>query len=264
LRTHRLVTRVMGPQYARSRRRIEIDLTYACNLACANCNRSVPQAPGAERMTSARIAAFIDESVQAGTRWERIRLLGGEPTLHPDFFEILGQLRAYRDSHSPKTRLEVTSNGFGPKVAAALARVPSDVRINASEKDAQGGEQQAFASFNVAPRDLAAYGESDFANGCRIASDCGMGLGTKGYYPCAVAAGIDRVLGLDAGRPALPATGDEMRDQMRLFCSWCGHFKRDLETGMHGQQTSESWRDAYAAFAERRRIRRRQSSAPSA
>jgi hypothetical protein len=258
------VTRLLGPQYARSRRRIEIDLTYACNLSCANCNRSVPQAPGAERMTPARIAMFIEESVRAGTRWERIRLLGGEPTLHPDFFEMLDQLRAYRDEQSPETRIEVTSNGFGPKVAAVLARIPSDVRINASEKDEQGGEQQAFASFNVAPRDLPAYAASDFTNGCRIASECGMGLGTTGYYPCAVAAGIDRVLGLDAGRPALPAGEDGMRDQMRLFCSWCGHFKRDLETGMPGQQTSESWQAAYAAFAERRRGRRRQSAAPSA
>ncbi|MBV9932054.1 MAG: radical SAM protein [Alphaproteobacteria bacterium] len=264
LRTHRAVTAVLGPQYARSRRRIEIDLTYACNLACANCNRSVPQAPGSERMTPARIAAFVEESVQAGTRWERIRLLGGEPTLHPQFFVMLGQLRAYRDAHSPATRIEVTSNGFGPKVAAALARIPKDVHVNLSAKDETGREQAAFASFNVAPRDLPGYAGSDFANGCRIAADCGMGLAPSGYYPCAVAAGIDRVLGLGQGRAALPPEGDDMCDQMRRFCGWCGHFKRELEPAPDGQLSSPSWAAAYAAYAERRRRRRRQSGAPSA
>jgi hypothetical protein len=55
-----------------------------------------------------------------------------------------------------------------------------------------------------------------------------------------------------------------MRDQMRLFCSWCGHFKRDMESGMDGQHTSPSWQAAYAGHAERRRAGRRQPTPPSA
>jgi hypothetical protein len=254
LRTHRLVTRVLGPQYARSRRRIEIDITYACNLACANCNRSVPQASGGDRITPACLASYVADWVAAGIRWERIRLLGGEPTIHPQFTEMLEILRAYRTAHSPATRIEVTSNGFGAKVNAALARLPADVHINTSSiKDDSGAEQVDFASFNIAPRDLSDYAHADYTNACRIASDCGMGLAPSGYYQCAVAGGIDRVLGLSLGRAALPDPGDDMHDQMRALCGWCGHFKRDFAAGMPGQLTSQSWIEAYDAFARQRR-----------
>lgn len=264
LRTRRAVTRLLGPQYRRSRRRLEIDVTYACNLACDNCNRSVPQAPSSAALSAADLAGRIAEWERAGLRWERIRLLGGEPTLHPEFFAMLGLLRAWRDRCSPATRIEVTTNGFGPKVAAALARIPADIGVNNSAKD--GGEQETFDSFNIAPRDLPAYARADFANGCRILEDCGMGLTPSGYYQCAVAAGIDRVLGLEAGRTALPVSEDEMRDQMALLCGWCGHFKRELPGPLPGQVSSPSWERAYADWRLRRRPRAEgaQESSPPA
>ncbi|MBV8687055.1 MAG: radical SAM protein [Alphaproteobacteria bacterium] len=260
LRTRRLATRLLGPQYDRSRRRLEIDITYACNLACDNCNRSVPQAPSSARLTAEQIGERAAEWEREGVRWERIRLLGGEPTLHPEFFAILDVLRRWRDRASPDTRIEVTTNGFGPHVASALARIPGDVAVNNSAKEATGAGPEMFASFNLAPRDLPAYADADFANGCRILKDCGMGLAPSGYYPCAVAAGIDRVLGLGAGRASLPPAGDELRDQMKLFCSWCGHFKRELPAPLGGQASSPSWEAAYAAWRLRRRAPRREGA----
>jgi hypothetical protein len=252
LRTRRWATRLVGPQYRRSRRLIEIDITYACNLACDNCNRSVPQAPSSASIGAADLAARIAEWERDGTRWERVRLLGGEPTLHPEFFAMLNLLRNWRDRCSPEARIEVTTNGFGPKVAAALARIPADVTVNNSAKVGIGPGSEIFDSFNVAPRDLPAYAQADYSNGCRILKDCGMGLAPGGYYQCAVAAGIDRVLGLGAGRPALPAGDDEMRDQMKLLCGWCGHFKRELGRPLDGQVSSPSWDSAYAAWRLRR------------
>jgi len=267
LRTRDWVTRLIGPQYRRSRRLIEIDITYACNLACDNCNRSVPQAPSSASIGAADLAARIAEWERDEMRWERVRLLGGEPTLHPEFPAMLDLLRSWRDRCSPNARIEVTTNGHGPRVAAILAAIPADVTVNNSAKEASGPGREIFDSFNVAPRDLPAYARADYSNGCRILHDCGMGLAPGGYYHCAVAAGIDRVLGLGAGRPALPAGEDEMRDQMKLLCGWCGHFKRELGRPLDGQISSRSWESAYAAWRLNRPRPRReagQGSSPAA
>jgi len=259
LRTRTWVTRLLGPQYRRSRRLIEIDITYACNLACDNCNRSVPQAPSSTSIGAADLAARIAEWEREGTQWERVRLLGGEPTLHPEFLPMLELLRGWRDRCSPDSRIEVTTNGFGPRVAAILKSLPSDISVNNSAKEASGPDREVFDSFNVAPRDLPAYAQADYSNGCRILHDCGIGLAPGGYYQCAVAAGIDRVLGLGVGRPSLPSGDDEMRDQMKRLCGWCGHFKRELGRPLDGQLSSPSWEAAYAAWRLNRGRPRREA-----
>jgi len=43
-------------------------------------------------MSVEQIQKFINESVDNNVKWERIRVMGGEPTLHPDIFEILNLL----------------------------------------------------------------------------------------------------------------------------------------------------------------------------
>ncbi len=243
MRVQRPITRVLGPRYARSRVLIEIDITWACNLRCFNCNRSCEQAPTGEGMTLAQIEAFVKECVATGTRWERIRVLGGEPTLHPQFFEMLDVLLRYRQEHAPATRIEVTTNGHGPKVAAALARMPAGVVV---ENTAKGSAEQPFDTFNVAPADLPAYAGADYTNGCAVTSVCGVGLTRNGYYACAVAGGIDRIVGLDMGRQHLPTPDDDMHDQLSAFCRRCGSFKRHHEAPVQQPVSSPSWDAAYA------------------
>jgi len=253
LRVQRPVTRALGPRYRRSRDRIELDITWACNLRCFNCNRSCEQAPTGEGMSLAEVEAFVAESVAANKHWARIRVLGGEPTLHPDFAAILDVLRAWRAEHAPDAVIEVVSNGHGDKVLAALARIPSDIRV---ENTAKLGPDQAFQTFNVAPIDLPAYRHADYGNGCAVTSSCGIGRTAGGYYPCAVAGGIDRILGLGMGRPTLPDDDDDMTDQLDAFCRRCGSFKRLVEAPVTGPVQSETWTEAYATYEARQRADR--------
>ncbi len=95
------VTRLLGPQYRRSRNRIEIDITYRCNLRCVNCNRSIARAPENLDIQVDKIAKFAEDSLRRSVRWRRIRLLGGEPTLHPQFMQIVELLRSYRATGNP-------------------------------------------------------------------------------------------------------------------------------------------------------------------
>lgn len=249
-RVRRQVTRVLGPQYRRSRGYIEIDITWACNLNCFNCNRSCEQAATGEHMSVAQIERFVAESRAANYKWKRIRVLGGEPTVHKHFFEILDVLRRYRDESSPETMIEVITNGHGDKVQRAIEKIPGDVVINNTSKETK--VQPHFGSFNVAPKDVPSYSGADFKNGCWVIENCGMGLGPNGYYVCAVAGGIDRIYGWNAGRRSLPVLKDDMFDHLEKFCSHCGHFKREHEEPFDGPVMSETWKEAYRRYRANR------------
>jgi glycosyltransferase involved in cell wall biosynthesis len=208
--------------YVRSQDSIEIDIIYDCNLKCFNCNRSCQQAPTMEAMTVEQIYKFIDESVRQNVRWRNIRILGGEPTLHQELLPILELLLNYRTTFSPETTIQLVTNGLGKEVDSKLAKVPDGITIENSHKISR--VQTTFSSFNNAPIDLVQFKNYDFSGGCWITSQCGIGLTPYGYYPCAIAGGIDRVFGFNIGRKELPDPDDTMLDLFTVFCRYCGHF----------------------------------------
>jgi hypothetical protein len=239
---------MLGPRHRRSRDLVEIDVTWACNLRCYNCNRSCEQAPTGESLSVADVARFVDDSLHAGKVWRRIRVLGGEPTMHPELLPILRELLRYR-AHVPGVRIEIATHGHGPRVNAVLAALPPGIEVDDSHKTSR---EPAFATFNVAPIDLPSYASADYTNGCAVTSGCGIGLTPRGYYACAVAGGIDRVFGLGLERRALPADDDDLLDQLDAFCRLCGHFKREIEKPVHAPVQSETWKRAYARWAAAR------------
>lgn len=249
VRTTKPVTAVLGPQYRRSRDLIEIDITYRCNLGCFNCNRSVRQAPSAAQMSVAQIERFCAESRAQGKRWRRIRLLGGEPTLHPDLPRMLEILRAAFPSE--ETLIELATNGHGV-ANEVLARLPAWLSIDNSQKT--GSEQPHFGAFNLAPADDPRHRLTSFRNGCQVTENCGMGLTPYGYYACAVAGGVDRVAGYGVARHALPGDDDTMEDQLERLCALCGRFSdghfipHNLRRPLHGEPKSVSWTRLYAAY----------------
>lgn len=256
LRVSHAATRLLGRQYLRSRDRIEIDITYLCNLHCLNCNRSVRQARQAMHMPLEQVRAFVDESITRGKRWRRIRVLGGEPTLHPQFLEVVHELRRYRDWH-PGCTVEVVTNGYGEHVRGELQRLPRDIWVENSRK--LGPLQPSFGPFNLAPLDDPAYRHADYSNGCAIMRDCGMGLTPLGYYPCAVAGGIDRITRNGLGRPGLPEDADGMEDALRQLCRLCGRFRdghfvpRNLRPSLEEEKISPTWQRLYAEWHRRRK-----------
>ncbi|HEV7590055.1 MAG TPA: radical SAM protein [Longimicrobium sp.] len=256
LRISRLATRLLGRQYRRSRDRIEIDITYLCNLHCLNCNRSVRQAREALHMPVEQVRQFVEESIARRKRWSRIRVLGGEPTLHPEFLPIIEELRRYRAWH-PECVVEVVTNGHGPKVQAQLQQLPKDLWVENSKKI--GPVQPSFGPFNLAPVDDAGFRHADFSNGCAIIRDCGMGLTPLGYYPCAVAGGIDRITGNGLGRTGLPGDADDMEEALRKLCRLCGRFRdghyvpKNLRPPLEEEKISPAWKRLYAEWHERRR-----------
>jgi len=248
-RTTTLATRLLGREFARSRDLIEIDITYVCNLDCAGCNRSCPQAPTGEMMSIEEIKKFVAESIAAHYRWKRIRILGGEPTLHPQVRQIVDILLAYKRDYSPETRIMLSTNGAAALTKRVISEMPPEVEIINSQKTP--GKNNMFQRFNSAPIDDARWCDAEFTSGCRLAKDCGTGLTPYGFYPCAPAGSIDRVFGLDIGRKQLPGKDDDMHDILDSLCRYCGSFRderpRPSDTGC-----SPSWVRAYEQYCENR------------
>jgi hypothetical protein len=193
-----------------------------------------------------RVRSFLDESRRMGIEWRRIRLLGGEPTLHPELPSMLEALMTYRRTHHSGMRIVLCTNGSGRRVRRTLDSLPEGVEVKNTFK---GQRQRLFRPFNMAPRDLKRNRWADFSSGCRILTDCGIGLTPMGIYPCAIAGGIDRIFGFGLGRQELPDAPDDMADQLDVFCRLCGHFGFAWPT--RRVRRSATWENAYAAIARR-------------
>ena len=208
--------------------KIEIDITYECNLRCKSCNRSCTQAPSKEDyMTVKQIKKFIEESIELNKKWELINILGGEPTLHPDFLEIVRLIyEEYILKHSPNTILQITSNGYSPESIGLLSKLPDSPNIVVDKRSFKKSNKiDYFTPFNLAPVDTEEYKESDFSKGCWVTSYCGMGLNKYGYYPCGVSGAMDRVMGYDIGIKRLKeVTVDKLKELLDVFCRYCGNF----------------------------------------
>lgn len=240
---------------------IEIDITYECNLKCINCNRSSTQAPIKEGMTLAQIQQFVQESIELNKKWKLINLLGGEPTIHQDFLEIVRLiLEEYIIQHSPETILQVTSNGFGELVQTRLAQLPQHENLiidYASFKDER--KIPYFSPFNDAPIDSENSKDKAYHKGCWVTAYCGIGLNQLGYYPCGVAGGIDRVFQLNLGVQSLKDVDENIAQYLDTFCRYCGNFTdyernagnfipRHEKAALTKPIISKTWKNAYKQY----------------
>lgn len=246
LELRKLSARLFVSRHKINHSRVVVDLTFACNLKCYNCNRSCTQAPSDEGMSVDQVRKFVRESVETQRKWSHIQLEGGEPTLHPDLDAIFSALLEYRREHSPATQIILCTNGAGWSDRFSES-IPKEISVWNSRK--QGRFHARFQAFNRAPMDETRYRTADYTKACHIPSFWGIGLNRYGYYPCSVSGGIDRVFGFDLGRKSLPNAGDPMSTECRAFCRWCGHFIA-FHRVKGPEDMSASWRRAYRAYAE--------------
>ncbi len=250
LRIRREVTRILGQEFPPLHKKIEIDITYECNLRCHFCDRLLDLYPSGERMSAGQIEKFTQESIRLGRKWESIHLIGGEPILHPQILEIIAILQGYRDSFSPDTKISIFTNGCNNE---KLGILPVDITIVNSQKNLILAKHIPVA---LAPVDLKEYKNAEFYNGCSVVEKCGMGLNMHGYYQCAVAGALDRILGLDSGRKNLPGAQDDLIEQYKTFCRYCGHFIRHprlIRQALEKKQTiSPVWKNAFKQYENNR------------
>lgn len=227
---------------------VELEITTFCNLACLNCDRSVRQAPTGELMSLEQVEKFVKESLDLNYKWGRIMILGGEPTLHPQFFEILNTIKKYKDKN-PDCVVGLTTNGYGEKVRRIIDRTPDWVQITDTNKRSN---KQNFSSYNIAPVDIIRYRKAVFSKGCAIMERCGLGLTRYGYFPCGAGASVARVFGFDIGIKKLSMVKSPViKQQLNRLCCYCGHFKDAFEpesASVSEEVMSPAWQTAYQAY----------------
>lgn len=91
------------------------ELTYACNLSCVHCLSSSGRRDPRE-LTTDEAKAVIDEFQRMQVFY--VNIGGGEPTVRPDFFELID----YATSHDVGVKFSTNGVKITPEVAARLAK----------------------------------------------------------------------------------------------------------------------------------------------
>mgnify|MGYP002737573835 CR=1 FL=1 len=135
------------------------ELTYACNLACVHCLSSSGRRDPAELSTE-QCKAIIDELERMQVFY--VNIGGGEPTVRPDFWELVD----YATAHHVGVKFSTNGVRITPEVAARLAASDYvDVQISIDGATAEVNDAvRGAGSFAMAVRaleNLAAAGFSD-------------------------------------------------------------------------------------------------------
>lgn len=103
-----------------------VEITSSCNLKCPMCFAS--SGPGGKHLSLAECQAAIDRLVEAEGRPEVLQLSGGEPTLHPQFGEILDYAMT-----QPIDYVQINTNGIRlahqPELIEKLARYQDRLEV---------------------------------------------------------------------------------------------------------------------------------------
>lgn len=229
----------------------ELEITTSCDMQCFGCDRflNVGQAPS---MTIEQISHFVQESLDLNWAWDRIHILGGEPTLHPQLRPILRILLQYR-SKFPNTMLRVISNGSGHLAQHKQWILNHGVLLNVESKS-KTHNPAWFRNITFSPTDE--RGNLDPVPPCSIFGipGCGIGVTRHGMFLCGAGAGVARIAGLDIGIMHLQdLTYEACLKQADEICKYCGHWDAEHRANLvtqTGHIMSPFWQEAVRKYKE--------------
>ena len=252
----------------------EFHLTYACDLECAACNRgSFLKKPHTDNMTLDDAREFMRQADALGWRPDLVTLVGGEPTLHPDFEGFVDLLVSW------PTKIQVWSNAYRPRATelVQLAMKRKGVTV-CRDTEKPGGSIAAgeitFDKDNLGKRPDGSWWSLDMyispddfglplREPCFQHSSiiCGIAVDHGGYAPCALGGNIDALL-----TPILGPGGrtkqladlwnpETMARMTAHLCRHCGQQKMERIEGMlercdtsrFGTPMSPTWIKAFEA-----------------
>lgn len=166
--------------------RVELNITFRCTLACKGCNRLCDLGPLDGDMTLQQIELFVQKLRDEDKHCNRIKMVGGEPTVHPQFLEMCEVLSsAVTTGHVGK--VVVNSNGTTQKKFEDVS-LPSGVFWKFSPS-----RRKKHRPYLWSPRDLCLVSKGP----CKMPRVCGLSLDVKGWLPCSAAIAIARLFDLE-------------------------------------------------------------------
>lgn len=203
----------------RNKRVVDLDITTKCNLTCSNCSRFSNLTDTWVEMDMEDIHKFIEDNIEEGSALT-VKVIGGEPTVHPQINTILTLLDKF-------FHVVLVTNGV------KHYEPPVDICVENSAKWV--GMEPEFHATCDAPRDNPKYENEDYSFGCDNATSCGSVYTKDGYYPCTIAGSIDRMLNLPKGprhttlgKPTLIDALEETNRSLVFneLCQYCGFYQR--------------------------------------
>jgi len=233
--------------------KLEIDITHMCTLKCCNCDRGISVASGNElqNMSLLQINKFIEQSNQQQYPWKQIRIMGGEPTIHPEFKKIIKAFYEYKITTNKDLNLILSTNGFTKETISKICWIkdnyPTIVIENTSKKD---NLQRDFNMIHVAPCDIHENNDDYEYQGCWTTEACAIGLNYSGFYCCAVGGAIARVFNYDIGIKDVKLLNVEKFEEMfNLLCSKCGRYHEiKVDNSNITVITSPTWKKALKEY----------------
>ncbi len=199
---------------------IQIEVTNACHLSCANCSRLV----GHHRKP---FFMSIDQIKSAISSLEgfpgRIGLMGGEPALHPDFEEIC---RLFIDLIPDRRRREFWTSGYKWEDFRSIREQTFDpdlVHYNDHSRPDEGWHQPVLISIDEVVEDKAKMWR--LIDNCWVQRRWSASITPKGAYFCEIAAALHHALdGPDGWKMEgswWQATPDQYQEQKQFACLRC-------------------------------------------
>jgi Radical SAM superfamily len=218
----------------------EFDITYNCNLACKWCNKLCGTEFGDPvSMSPETIRKYCNMIIEHVGPHSRIAMVGGEPTLHPQIFEILDIVVEVLRPQM-KVPILILSNGVGEKVNSTLSEIraryttvdteltqvtsmrerPEQFFIVCSKKYNPSRYVKMFHS-PIYRAAIDTIPERDFAASCWVRRECGYGITPYGIYPCTASAPfISKLFNIPVVLDHLP-TLEEEKEQLNKICKYC-------------------------------------------
>jgi len=190
---------------------IEIDITEQCNLSCNACSRCCDKFKSNKHIDIKIVRQFVKESIVLNYKWKSIKILGGEPTLHPELDKIIKILYEYK-LFNVDCLISILSNGV-------IKRNYPDWFIDEYTLD-----HSFHRPFYISPMDEGKFGINKL---CCTLWQCGIGLGSYGYTPCALGTAMCRIWGFRGVTSLYNCTGENLLNQCKNICKHCGAYLVD-------------------------------------
>ncbi|MCP4110678.1 MAG: radical SAM protein [Desulfobacteraceae bacterium] len=197
---------------------IQIEITNACTRECVNCTRFV----GHYKKPYFMELEFVEKAIDSLKEFPGgVGIMGGEPTLHPQFHEICQLMR----KKVPPEKRYIWTSGYKWKTYRSIIRKTFADRLYYNEhKDTTQKHQPMLLAIDDVVQDKEFM--KKLIGKCWVQEQWSGSINPKGGFFCEVAAAQDILFEGTGGYPIEKGwwnkTPEQFQDQVERYCSKCG------------------------------------------
>lgn len=174
------------------RARLEINLTFSCNIKCTWCNRLIANMKIKDSDISlSQLHRMVDSLVENKIRMRYLKIVGGEPLVHHDFLGAMEVLKRVITEKIAKNVVVVTNAILDrPELPEGFEYWLSPVK------------EKNHIPVLASPTDLGL--KDQMRDVCITKKRCGYSFDAWGFSFCPISGVLGRVLGIDTYENSIP------------------------------------------------------------